>query len=773
MTKNIPTSDRIVRILLLEDEPRDAKLILHTLEKSGLKFECTVVSSSSDFITRVQFEPFDIILGDFNLPDWTGLDAVRWLRSADYVVPFILVSGTLGDDVAVNCIKEGATDYVLKDRLERLPASIRRALEETRIRLERDKAESELRESAAQYRLLFESNPNPMWVYDTESLRFLAVNRAAEQHYGYSARQFLSMTILEIRPPEDRTQFLAEYHAWDRTSDIDYGVWRHTHKDGREMDVEISSRSIEFQKCKARLVLAVDITSRLQAQKALERSEVEHRSLIDGSPYGIYLVNQEGQILMANPALITMLGYQSEKEVLGLDTKTDFYCRPEDRQRAIDKFTDSIFIKDYEANWKRKDGKEICVRLGGRMVIPEAGQLQIYEVFVQDITEEKLLQQQLQQAQKIEAIGRLAGGVAHDFNNMLMIIDSYTELLDGAKDDLEKQKQYRTHIRDAVKKAAAITKQLLAFSRKQVLEPTVLDLNVLIAEIGKMLPRLLGEDIEMVIEGEANLGSVSADKSQIEQVIVNLAVNASDAMPAGGRLIIETSKVTLDGDYAQAHGIPIISGNYVMIAVTDTGIGMDAKTQAQIFEPFFTTKEQGEGTGLGLATVYGIVKQSGGFIWVYSEVGRGTTFKVYLPRVDATRGLITPLEPMESFQGSNETILIVEDEPALRDAASDYLQSSGYNTLSASNGNVALELIKNHSGPIHVLITDVVMPKMGGPVLVEAAMRVRPELKVIYVSGYTDRSINPQMLGARVIFMQKPFSLGALAKRIRILLGTS
>src|SRR5437879_1802067 len=381
--------------------------------------------------------------------------------------------------------------------------------------------------------------------------------------------------------------------------------------------------------------------------------------------------------------------------------------------------------------------------------------------------ERKKLEEQLRQAQKMEAIGQLTGGIAHDFNNMLTVIIGYSELMLQrlkADDPLRSEVE---QVKEAGVRASLLTRQLLAFSRKQVLQPRVLDLNAVLTNMDRMLQRLIGEDIDLVTVPAPGLGRVLADPGQIEQVIMNLAVNARDAMPQGGKLTIETANVELDDAYARQHG-PVQSGPYVMLAVSDTGCGMDAETQARIFEPFFTTKEPGKGTGLGLSTVYGIVKQSEGYVWVYSEVGRGTTFKVYLPMVEGAVETVEPgVTPTRTVRGS-ETILLVEDDHAVRVLARSVLQAHGYSVLEASQGKEALLLSGQHEGPIHLMVTDTVMPGMSGRDLSECLKPSRPNMKVIFMSGYTDKAIiHHGELAPGTAFLQKPFTPDALALKVR------
>lgn len=752
---------------------------------------------------------------------------------------------------------------------------------------DRRRAEEALRESEERYRLLFENNPQPMWVFDLETLRFMEVNEAAVQHYGYSRREFLSMRILDIRPIEDVPKLL-EMVASTAAPVNRAGIWRHPKKDGTILHVEITETRFELRGRRAALILAndvtdrklaedklrllaaaleatanaivitdthgeiqwvnrafeqltghsrievlgqnprllrsglhdevfykelwetilkgdcwqgelvnqrkdgtlyteyqtitpvrdasggisnfvgvkEDITHRKQAEEALRRSEAAYRMVVEGAPYGIYRVNHAGQILRANRALAQMLGYDSEQEILRINTITDVYWTPEERSRSVEHWAGRDEVSAYETRWKDRHGKPLTVLLAGRRVSGTSSEDAIYEVFAENITEQRLLEEQLRQAQKMEAVGRLAGGVAHDFNNLLMIINSYAEMLLEDRKASEKARNYVNHILEAGKKAVSVTQQLLAFSRRQVLQPKVVDLNSVLKGLQKMLPRLVGEDIEMVFSLSTHLGRVRLDQGQIEQVVMNLAVNARDAMPGGGKLMIETRNVTIGPDYVKTH-VKVPPGEYAMLAVSDTGTGMDAETQKRIFEPFFTTKSAGKGTGLGLATVYGIVKQSGGFIWVYSEPHKGTTFKLYFPTVEGRAEKAVP-ETAEVVPTGSETVLVVEDEAALRIATRELLQSKGYTVLDAASGLEALRLAQ--TGKVDVLLTDMIMPGMTGIELAKNVVELHPDSRVIYMSGYTDRVLELESLPPGTRFLQKPFSLSVLAKTIRAVL---
>jgi two-component system, cell cycle sensor histidine kinase and response regulator CckA len=509
------------------------------------------------------------------------------------------------------------------------------------------------------------------------------------------------------------------------------------------------------------------------AQEGLRRSEINFRSLVTNAPYGICRCDSAGKLLDANPALLAMLGYSSPNELAGIHLGA-LYADAQQWFQLADYLLSATPFNGLIVEWKRKDGTGTAVRVSGRAV-SDGKKGRTFELFAEDVTERRALEQQLRQSQKMEAVGRLAGGVAHDFNNLLMVISGYSEfLLDRLGPDPALRGPAQ-EIASAAVRATSLTRQLLAFSRKQMLAPKILDLNSVVTENLKMLNRMIGEDIELMMVPAADLGTVRADAGQIEQVIMNLAVNARDAMPAGGKLTIETSNVSLDEDYARFHA-PLRPGNYVMLAISDTGAGMDSETQSHIFEPFFTTKGP-KGTGLGLSTVYGIVKQSGGYIWVYSEAGKGTTFKVYLPRVadtvEAPAQVAVPAESAATEPGT-ETVLLVEDETNLRYLARQFLEKQGYRVVEAADGAAAMQIAVAHEGMIHLLLTDVIMPGMNGRELAQRISEIRPNVKVLYMSGYTENVIGSNgTLDAGVRLLQKPFTLRDLKSKVREVLDST
>jgi PAS domain S-box-containing protein len=531
----------------------------------------------------------------------------------------------------------------------------------------------------------------------------------------------------------------------------------------------------EFRRAMVRLALFVTVALLIcwfnaalrAAQEGLLRSESNFRSLVTNAPYGICRCDARGHLVDANPALVTSLGYDSAADLIGRNLST-LYADGQQWFVLADQLRTQESFEGLTAEWTRKDGSITAVRLSGRAIRDERKNV-TFEIFTEDVTERRALEQQLRQAQKMEAIGRLAGGIAHDFNNLLMVISGYSEfLLDRLGPD-QALRGPAKEISSAAERATSLTRQLLAFSRKQMLTPKVIDLNAVVTENLKMLTRLIGEDIDLVMIPGAELGPVKADPGQIEQVILNLAVNARDAMPQGGRLTIETANVTLDESYARLHA-PVQPGDYTMLVITDTGIGMDTETQSRIFEPFFTTKGT-KGTGLGLSTVYGIVKQSGGYIWVYSEPGRGTSFKVYMPHVTAEEvaAVEKPAAPaVVPLETARETILVVEDEVNLRRLTRQFLENQGYTVLEAADGAEAVQICVAHQGIIHLLLTDVIMPGMNGRELAHRVSEIRPNMKVLYMSGYTENAIGHNgTLDAGITLLQKPFTLHALKAKVR------
>jgi PAS domain S-box-containing protein len=507
------------------------------------------------------------------------------------------------------------------------------------------------------------------------------------------------------------------------------------------------------------------------AQENLRRSESNFRSLVMNAPYGICRCDALGILQDANPALVAMFGYDNATELRGRHLGS-LYADAQQWFQTADYFHARKEFNNLTTECVRKDGTPIVARISGRS-IPNGKSGDSYEIFIEDVTETRTLELQLRQAQKMEAIGRLAGGIAHDFNNLLMVISGYSEFLLERLGPDPRLRGPAQEISNATQRATSLTRQLLAFSRKQMLAPKVLDLNEVVAENLKMLTRMIGEDIDLVMVPGPVLGAVRADPGQIDQVIMNLAVNARDAMPQGGKLTIETANVALDEAFVRTHS-PLTAGEYVMLAISDTGVGMDVDTQSRIFEPFFTTKGA-KGTGLGLSTVYGIVKQSGGFIFVDSQPHRGTAFRAYFPRVDGREDAAAAQDSLglPHADRGQETILLVEDEGNLRRLARQYLETQGYKILEAEDGAAALQIVDGYRGKIDLLLTDVIMPGMNGRELAAQIANLLPSMRVLYMSGYTENAVGHDgTIDVGVTLLQKPFSLPALKECVREVLDS-
>jgi two-component system cell cycle sensor histidine kinase/response regulator CckA len=641
-----------LRVLMVEDSPTDAKLVLEALRGAGRTIDFERVETADAMRAALAQKTWDLVISDWSMPKFSGLKALAVLRDTELEIPFLIVSGTIGEETAVDAMRAGADDYVLKDRLARLPPAVER----------------------------------------------------------------------EVREYEDRR--------------------------GRRV-----------------------------VENALRESEARFRRLSDSGVIGIVLADLEGSILSSNDAYLKMSGYSADEVAQGtvrwIDMVPPAFAHVAEHMNTKLRATGVASAEELEV--VRKDGSHLPI-LAGAAIVEQSQCI----VFVADLTErkqaeagreraEEALRQsdaQLRQAQKMEAVGRLAGGVAHDFNNILSVILSYSEVLLEELKPADPMRADVNEIQLAAERAAGLTRQLLHFSRHQAIEKRVLDVHDVLGGMGTMLHRIVGEDVELVLLPRRVVGRVRADPSHVEQVVVNLVVNARDAMPTGGRLTIETANVVLDDAYALSH-LPAKAGPYVVLAVSDTGTGMDRETQARIFEPFFTTKEAGKGTGLGLSTVFGIVQQSSGYIWVYSEPGKGTTFKIYLPQVDAEVDQLRASSAPATLRG-NETILVVEDEDQVRAVVLRVLQLHGYRVLAAANAGEALLLCESHPAPIDLLLTDVVMPKMSGPELARRLTAGLPTLKVLYMSGYTDDSaVRYGLVDGAVAYVQKPITPGSLTAKVR------
>ncbi|NUP04835.1 MAG: PAS domain S-box protein [Polyangiaceae bacterium] len=777
-----------LRILLVEDSVTDAKLVLQELRRTGRPIESERVETAEAMNRALDRGHWDLVISDWSMPQFSAESALDVMSERRLDLPFIIVSGTIGEDTAVAAMRAGAHDYVLKDKLGRLIPAVERELREF---AERERH----RHNEARRIAMFESALDAIVGMDHAG-RITEFNPAAEKTFGYGREEVVGRELADVLIPlgqrEKHRAGIARFMGGGGGTVIGKRIEvTALRRDGTEFPAELSVTRVGTETPPEFMGFIRDISDRKRAELALRESEERFTRLCDAGIIGITVVDYSGKTHVANDAFLSMLGY-SREELLGGAVRWSDITPPEWRARdgeAFEQLRASGVANPWEKEFVRKDGSRVPVLIGMALVSnptsicfvvdqserrrdQEEKVLLRYEATLEKssrMTAERALrtsEEQLRHVQKMDAVGRLAGGVAHDFNNLLSVILSYGEMMltdlrsgDPMRGDVEE-------IRKAAARGASLTHQLLLFSRQKVAEARVLDLNEVLSQMDRMLQRILGEDIELVLVPAKSVGRVSADPTHIEQVVMNLVVNARDAMPRGGKLTIETSNVDLDEHYAQHH-FPVKPGPHVMMAVSDTGVGMDKTTQMRIFEPFFTTKGVGKGTGLGLSTVFGIIQQSGGNIWVYSEPGKGTTFKIYLPRVEADVDIPQPVAPPATSRGT-ETLLVVEDEEQVRAIVLNALRRHGYHVIAARNAGEALLICETHADPIDLLLTDVVMPEMSGPDLARRLVVTRPGMKVVCMSGYTDDSIvRHGVLESGMAFIQKPITPSLLTKKIR------
>lgn len=629
-----------IRVLLLEQNQDDIELSLRALTQDGFCVESDGARTSEEFEQKVRDNSYDVVLADYQLAGWTGIDALRMIESMGLNLPLILVTGTLGEERAVECIRLGVSDYVLKHQLSRLPTAVRHALQRKEMWEERARNVNVLEQSMASFRFLFAKNPIPMMVCDRETLRYLEVNDICVEQYGYSRDEFLRMRATDIRTSEEAVR-LSEFLK-DESSQLTHaGIWQHKTKSGKTIDAEIMLHGMEFASRPAWLIAALSVT------------------------------------------------------------------------------------------------------------------------------EKRELEAQLWQSQKFEAIGQLAGGIAHDFNNMLGAILGWVELgIDESGQNLPLQGYFRK-VQHQAERAAGLTKQLLAFARRQILAPRNIDLNQTVRDVTGLLGKVIGSNIDLELTLMEKLPAVKADPTQTEQVVMNLCLNARDAMPHGGRLEVQTIRAEIDETTCHCHK-EAKQGVYVRLSVCDTGMGMDAATRLRIFEPFFTTKEIGKGTGLGLAMVYGIVKQHGGFVQVESELGHGSQFHVFFPAGGAGELAKREVASCAAVRGGKETILIVEDHDGLREVATTTLEALGYCVRAARDGEEAVREFQARRNEIALVLLDVVLPKLSGLQVYDCINGERPDIPVLFVTGYSaDNEMLHSIQRRNLPLLLKPYGPRDLAQKVR------
>jgi two-component system cell cycle sensor histidine kinase/response regulator CckA len=886
-----------LRVLILEDRPADVQLMLYELRQAGFEPQWRCVETEHEFLEQLQLRP-ELILSDFSMPTFDAMRALRLTREVSHEIPFIVVSGSIGEDVAVEAMKQGATDYLLKDRLGRLGGAVKNALEQMRLRAETRISDRARQESTDLLRAIAEWTPDAVFVKDRNG-RYLLFNPAASQFVGRNVEDVLGRDDTELFDADGARRVMKRDRRVMATGQIETeeelltarGVTRtflatkapYRDRDGNIIGVIGISRDITDQKAAeaernlllARLRLQVermplgclmtdadfriidwnpaaerifgytksemlgigppfskvlapaawpdckqvldriragdmsahsvnenitfggrnivcewnntpltdasgafigmvsifqDITGRRDAEEALKLRD----RAIQAVTQGIVICDAslpDNPIIYISPSFEELTGYTSA-EVVGKNCRflqgaeTD----PESVLRIRNAIAAGLPCKVELLNY-RKDGTSFWNELCISPVRDASGRITHLVGSQADVSGRRKLEEQFRQVQKMEAIGRLAGGVAHDFNNLLTIINGYSELILDGLSKSDRMAELVSQIHKAGERAAGLTRQLLAFSRKQMLQPVVVEMNTLILDMKKLLRPLIREDIQLILNLAPDLKPIDADRGQIEQVILNLILNARDAMPTGGTLSLSTQNVRLDASHAEVH-TEARPGDYVMLAVCDTGCGMDKLSLARIFEPFFTTKEADKGTGLGLSTVYGIVKQSNGHIEVSSELGLGSTFKIYFPAGNGKEIATSPDTVEQLIPEGNETILLVEDERGVRTLAAQVLRSSGYTVLEAANGQEAMETFRKHHDKVQLIVTDVVMPIMGGRQLIEELGPRLPAVKVLFMSGYTeDAVVLNGLLNCEADFLQKPFNVVSLKLKVRDLLN--
>ncbi len=759
---------RLLRVLFIEDSPYDAKLLEHTMQRGGLDVFSRRVESADEMREALREQEWDIVLSDYHLPQFSAPAALEMLKQSGLELPFIVVSGSMGEEAAVAAMRHGVNDYLTKGNLTRLIPTIERELREAQSRRERRRVEQDIRQLAA----LVQSSGDAILSMTVDGV-ITSWNPAAERLFGWSAIEAIGRPVSSLAPPDRVTEWNESMERLRLGAQIEQFETVRVCKEGKQIDVSVSLSPIHDQ---SGLLIGAsktvrDITERKSLEDQFRQAQRRLQHVLASSPAVLFTVavaaDQTWGITWTSDNLPEILGY-SPSAALGKDWWLG-NIHSEDRDKVVAQFQADLPSQErstHEYRFRHGDGSYRWTRGELRLIRDEAGKAVEAVGSWSDITERKNLEDQFRQAQKMEAVGRLAGGVAHDFNNLLTIINGYGELVLGKLSAADPSRPLIREIVAAGDRAAGLTRQLLTFSRKAIIEPKILDLKVVVADVDKMLRRILGEDIQLAIVVDPELGAVKADPGQIEQVVMNLVVNARDAMPQGGQLTVEVRNAELDEAYAREH-LDARAGPHVLLAVSDTGCGMDQATMTRLFEPFFSTKGE-KGTGLGLATVHGIVKQSGGHVGVYSEVGRGTTFKVYLPRL-AQRAPPEKARPEQAaMPRGSETVLLVEDEDGVRALSRHVLQSSGYIVLEAHDGLEAIRVAEQHKGRIDLLLTDVVMPRMSGREVAERLAGMHAGMKVLFLSGYTDDAVvRHGILEAEVAFLQKPFSPGSLAAKVR------
>ena len=762
-----------LRILILEDVPMDAELVEYELGRASIPFLARRVDSREAFLQGLEdFQP-DVILSDYTLPRFDGMTALSLARERLPSIPFLIVTGSVNEETAVGCMKAGATDYLLKSNLARIGPAIEAALERERAQAEKIRAESALAASERRFRSLVQNSSDLVTIVAPDGA-ILYASDSAERIVGYSPAELVGTSLLEYLSQDDvgPVRSLLQNANGKPTSagPLEFCLRRN---DGTPVWLEAVGTNLLTDATIRGIVLNTrDVSERKRADHALRESEERYRDLFDNASDLVCMAAPDGALLYVNKAWQEGTGYGADQighmqllDIIHPDSH-GYYGAVIERVLAGER------LNHVELVFVPKSSPPITVE-GNLSCTFKDGQPSVVRGIYRDVTERKRVDEHLRRAERMQAAGKLAGGVAHEVNNMMTGVIGFSEFVLRTFDSDDPRRADVEEVIRAGTRAADVTRQLLAFTRQQFLQPQVIEINAVVSEMEKMLRRSLGEDKQLELRLSPQLGPIRADRGQLEQVLINLVLNARDAMTGHGLVTIETGASEWNSAYAERHGgVEIPLGRYVMLAVSDTGAGMDADLQARIFEPFFTTKPVGQGTGLGLSTVYGIIKQSEGFVWVYSEPGEGTVFKVYLPEarsIHPAESSPVPVPPLA--ERGSETILVIEDEDIVRTLAIRGLRDYGYRVVEATNGAEAFQYLKDHPDTVQLVISDVVMPEMGGRELGQHLALLDPDLPILYMSGYTgDDVVQRGLLDPGAPFQQKPFTPGTLASKVRTML---
>ena len=761
-----------LRILILEDVPMDAELVEYELERARIPFSSRRVDSRDDFLRELeQFKP-DLILSDYTLPRFDGMTALSLARERAPSIPFLIVTGSVNEETAVGCMKAGATDYLLKSNLARIGPAIEAALERSRAHAQKAEAEAALAASEKRFRSLVQNSSDLVTIVSPEGT-ILYASDSAERIVGHTPGSLLGTSLLSYLDDRDVSAVEGLLKNANGKASASGPIEFTLHRaDGSPVWLEaVGSNLLNDATIRGIVLNARDVSERKRADRALRESEERYRDLFDNASDLVCMAAPDGSLLYVNKAWQQGTGYGEEEigrmqllELVHPDCQA--YYRD-----VLGRVLRGERLDHVELVFVPKAGTPITVE-GNLSCTFKDGQPSVVRGIYRDITERKRVEEHLRRAERMQAAGKLAGGVAHEVNNMMTGVIGFSEFLLRSLEPGDPRRSDVEEIIRAGTRAADVTRQLLAFTRQQFLRPQVLEINVVVREMEKMLRRSLGENNVLEFQLSPDAGELRADRGQVEQVLINLVLNARDALVGHGRVTVQTANAEWDEVYAQRHGgVDLPLGRYVMFAVSDNGCGMDPDVRERIFEPFFTTKPIGQGTGLGLSTVYGIVKQSGGYIWVYSEPAEGSVFKVYLPEASAAKTAEPVPERPEVPAGGTETILVIEDEDVVRTLASRGLRDHGYVVIEARNGTQALHYIQEHPGAVGLVISDVVMPEMGGRELGQSLARIDPDLPVLYMSGYTGEDVVQRgLLDPGAPFQQKPFTPAGLATKVRRML---